>query len=277
MKNSIEIALSFLIGAAFLSILGTLQKLVIGASLELKGHIVPVLFGGITFGYIGMNYFKLKDAYIASQRKAAELHIMNQEKEVLLSEIHHRVKNNMAIISSFMQMQSMQVNEEHVKQMLRECKQRIKAMALIHEKLYQSNNIFKISMEGYIWEMINDIKKMYEMPDVAVTINVKDITFKLDTLIPLGLIINEIISNSFKHGFTNIRNPQVVIDVISDNGFAILSISDNGKGFIDDESNSNRTLGLNIIDSLSKQIEAQVTRTTEDGVRYVLRLPITQT
>lgn len=209
-------------------------------------------------------------------RKKAEAEIAQalKEKEVLLAEIHHRVKNNMAVISSLLQMQLMVVEEAPVKQMLKECKQRVKSMALVHEKLYKSKDFSNINIEDYIIELVKDIRNSYGKTSVATSLDIADIKLSLNVLIPFGLIVNEIVSNSFKHAFEDIQNPQIAISLKSHNGFALLSISDNGVGFQEEECEETRTLGLIIIDALAGQINASIERDTENGVQYLITIPL---
>jgi PAS domain S-box-containing protein len=195
-----------------------------------------------------------------------------KEKEVLLKEIHHRVKNNMQIISSMLGLQSAYVQDKKYNEMLQDSQNRIKSMALIHEKLYQSDNMAKVNFTDYINSLISNLYSSYNInkEKVKLNVNLENVSFNIDTAIPLGLIINELISNSFKHAFPNDREGEIDIDInkIDDTHYR-LKISDNGIGF-KQKTTYSKTLGLNLVNALTEQIEGKLSINTENGAIFII-------
>lgn len=197
-------------------------------------------------------------------RKKAELEISNslKEKEVLLKEIHHRVKNNLQIVSSLLFFQSKKITDPVTLEMFREGQNRVKSMALIHEKLYQSGDLANIDFKEYVKKLTNFLFQSYGVNQSKFKLknNVANVQLSVDTAVPCGLIINEIISNSFKHGFKDRDSGEIKIDMDYDeNNKLILKISDNGKGIPNDlniaESGS---LGLRLVNNLTIQLNGEV-------------------
>jgi two-component sensor histidine kinase len=197
-----------------------------------------------------------------------------KEKEVLLKEIHHRVKNNMQIISSMLGLQSSYINDQHLNEILNDSQNRIKSMALIHEKLYQSNNMANINFSEYVNSLISNLQQSYSFrrDRIIVNKNIENVSFNIDTAIPLGLIINEILSNTYKHAFPiggeGIIN--ITIKTIDKNQY-ILDISDNGIGLPQGfDIENNKSLGLKLVNVLTDQIGGKLEIGSEIGVRFTI-------
>jgi PAS domain S-box-containing protein len=195
-----------------------------------------------------------------------------KEKEVLLKEIHHRVKNNMQIISSMLGLQSAYVQDKKYNEMLQDSQNRIKSMALIHEKLYQSDNMAQVNFSEYVNSLITNLYSSYSInkENVKLNCNLEKVTFNIDTAIPLGLIINELVSNSFKHAFPDNRKGEIVVDIsrIDDTHYRLI-ISDNGIGFAQKSTYTN-TLGLNLVRALTEQIDGKLDIKTNDGSIFII-------
>ena len=213
------------------------------------------------------------------QRKKIENDISKSlnEKEVLLKEIHHRVKNNLQIVSSLFFFQSKQVTDPKMLEMFRDGQNRVKSMALIHEKLYQSGDLANIDFKEYIKKLTNFLLQSYGVSQTKIKLrnNVQQIFLGVDTAVPCGLIINELISNSLKHGFTDTDNGEIKIDMGHDeNDKLILIISDNGKGIPKDlnieESDS---LGLRLVYNLTTQLNGTVEFFNNNGTTVKLLFP----
>jgi PAS domain S-box-containing protein len=206
----------------------------------------------------------------------AEQKLMNtlHEREVLLKEVHHRVKNNLQIISSLLNLQSNYIENKTFKLFYRESQNRIKSIASVHELLYQSNNIGKIDFKSYLEKLASDLLYSYNGDEnlVHVVIKTKE-KFNIDTSIPLGLLINEIFSNSLKHGLKNKRGDSINITIhkISENKFE-LNILDNGIGFSFKNTHGNTdSLGLMLIEELSGQLNGEINQVeTKKGTHYRL-------
>lgn len=195
---------------------------------------------------------------ITERKRAAEqIRESLQEKEVLLKEIHHRVKNNMQVISSLLNLQSRYIKDPETLEKFRESQERVKSMALIHEKLYSSGNLGQIPFCEYVKTLVKSIVHSYAVsPDVAsVTVTADhEIMFGVDTAIPCGLILNELIANALKHAFPDGRKGTVTVGVSrGDDGFITLSVADNGVGL---------PLGLDVakVDSLGLRLVSMLTR-----------------
>ncbi|MGI2335284.1 MAG: PAS domain S-box protein [Dehalogenimonas sp.] len=179
------------------------------------------------------------------------------EKELLLKEIHHRVKNNMQVVSSLLKMQSQFVNDESTRAMLKETQERIKSMSLVYNKLYQSADIASIDIKDYVNELVTNLLHAYvPAPGLIRTkIEVAEVSFDLDTAIPLGLIINELVTNAIKYAFPDNMDGtiQVSLQPLNDNGKYTLIIKDDGVGLPEDfDPLNNRSLGMRLVNALAK-------------------------
>ncbi|HEY9747754.1 MAG TPA: PAS domain S-box protein [Allocoleopsis sp.] len=214
-----------------------------------------------------------------TDRKNSEEQIRTslREKEVLLKEIHHRVKNNLQIISSLLSLQSQNLDEEAVLAVFRESQNRIESMALIHEKLYQSEDMARINASEYIYDLVSNLFYTYEInaDAIALKINVDDIWLGLDTAIPCGLIINELVLNALKHAFPEGRTGEVCIRFgIKDAHHLILSVTDTGVGLPKDLDYQNTdSLGLQLVNALTRQIEGILEINDGDGVKFEIVFP----
>jgi PAS domain S-box-containing protein len=196
-----------------------------------------------------------------TERKRAEekINISLQEKVVLLREIHHRVKNNLQVISSLLNLQSGYIEDKKSLEIFRESQTRVRSMALIHEKLYQSKDLNKIEFSEYIESLIKDLFKSYniESSRIALKSKMEGIYFEIDTAILCGLIINELVSNSLKHAFPGNRKGEVFIELnqnSSKNKFTLI-IKDNGIGFPANlDFRKTESLGLQLVTTLSEQL-----------------------
>ena len=242
-------------------------------------------FTFIIFGLAAAMYSNVKatsdrmDALVEGKRelKLAKESIERSldEKNVLLREVHHRVKNNMAVITSLLDMQMIVIEDADFKQVLRECKQRVKAMALVHDKLYRTSDFSNISVRDYIEELINDLLLSFGQPHIKTSLNVSDLRLDLDTLIPLGLIVNEITSNSLKHAFGGVEDPGLSVDLHSEDGRIMLEIADNGVGLEEKRDILKKTLGMNIINALTGQIKGTIQMDSTSGLKYSISFPKT--
>ncbi|MBI5680499.1 MAG: PAS domain-containing protein [Methanobacterium sp.] len=208
------------------------------------------------------------------QRAEEELKLSLEEKNILLQEIHHRVKNNMQIISSLLSLQSSYVDDEMTLNNLKESQERIKAMALVHEKLYQSDNIVKINFADYINSLVNELFNSYRANKglIRLNIDVNDIFLDIDTAIPCGLIINELISNIFKHAFIEGKKGDVYIKFFKIKDKYTLIISDNGIGLPSDvDFNNTKTLGLQLVNALVNQLKGAVKISRTNGTEFIIK------
>ena len=199
-----------------------------------------------------------------TERKKAEEGILRslKEKELLLREIHHRVKNNLQIISTLLTLQSSQSKKNNINDLYRESQNRIQSIALIHENLYHSDDLAHINFKAYVKGLITDLFDSYGVnpKKIRMNLNIEDITLGIETAIPCGLIINELVSNSLKHGFRYVETGMVSVDIkkISKTEFK-LKVIDTGSPFPDDTNVfSNDSLGLELIRNLVEQLDANL-------------------
>ena len=178
------------------------------------------------------------------------------EKEVLLKEIHHRVKNNLQIVSSLLNLQSGHIQDEATAAMLRDSQNRIRSMALGHERLYGSENLARTNLREYVDDLCRNVMRSYvnESRGVTMRTEVDDVAVDIDTAIPCGLIINELVSNALKHAFGEGGGEISVQIGIADDSYE-LTVSDDGTGFpVDVDVRSPKSLGLKLVNTLVRQL-----------------------
>jgi len=194
------------------------------------------------------------------------------EKEVLLKEIHHRVKNNLQIISSLLNLRTGHAKNKKIPEFLKESQNRIKSMSLIHEQLYQSKDLAKIDFEEYMRDLTLNLFYSYgtNPEQISVNTNAKNIYLNIDKAISYGLIINELVSNSLKHAFPRGRKGEITIDFSTDkNNKYTLVVSDNGIGFPKNLDIQNTdTLGLKLVNILTQQLQGSIKLDRSQGTKF---------
>ena len=219
---------------------------------------------------------ELRESTERRDRKRAEAQIKAslQEKEVLLKEIHHRVKNNLQIISSLLNLQADYLKDNQAIEIFKVSQNRIESMALIHEKLYQSKDLAKINFADYIQELATSLFCSYEVNLNAITLkmNIEDVILGIDSAIPCGLIINELIVNSLKHAFPEGKQGEISIDFCSKNASEFeLVVSDTGIGLPKDLNLQNtKSLGLQLVNALTNQLEGNIKIMKNSGLKIII-------
>jgi len=197
------------------------------------------------------------------------------EKEILLREVHHRVKNNLQVISALLDLQSDYIRDEQSLGFFRESRDRIKTMALVHERLYNSHDMSSIDFGEYIRNLVDHLSLSYvDDPDrISVMLDVADLSLGIDEAIPCGLIINELVSNSLKHAFPVGVKGEIRVDCqVGNDGFIALGIRDNGVGLPDGlDFRNTESLGLQIVNLLAKQLRGTIEQRNQNGACYSLR------
>ena len=199
------------------------------------------------------------------------------EKELILRELHHRVKNNMQIISSLLSLQAKSLKDERDLEIFKSSQSRVKSMALIHEKLYDSPDFSHINLAVYIQCLVEELYDTYYIraDKIHLKINILDIKLNMETSIPLGLLINEIVSNSLKYAFPeneNFENPELVIELKKEKNDYILMIMDNGIGVPDKfDLDKSESLGMLLINSLTDQIDGELKLDTSHGTKFTIK------
>lgn len=212
-----------------------------------------------------------------TERKKAMVQIESslKEKEVLLREIHHRVKNNLQIISSILNLQSSYITDKKSLEVFKESKSRVRSMALIHEKLYQNKSLSQLNLKDYVVELIDNLIKSYSNNStIQKEIDISEILLNADTAIPLGLIINELVSNSLKYAFPDGREGRISLRVSqqAQGGFKMIA-SDDGIGLPEGfDLNNTETLGLQLVNSLVSQLNGEIKIINEAGTQFEINL-----
>jgi PAS domain S-box-containing protein len=205
-------------------------------------------------------------------RAEKQLEASLQEKEVLLKEIHHRVKNNLQVISSLLYLQSKSIEGQEALEMFQESQDRVRSMALVHERLYQSPDLARIDFAEYVRNLASYLFRSYGVHSnlIQLRINVDDVSLGIDMAVPCGLILNELVSNSLKHAFPNGREGEIRIELCSgdDNELALV-VSDNGVGFPKDlDFRGMESLGLQLVNTLVDQLGGTIELDRSDGTAF---------
>ena len=222
-------------------------------------------YEGVVFSMTDINSLK-----VAEENFRTSL----EEKELLLRELHHRVKNNMQIISSLLSLQSQHIKDKRDLKIFESSQNRVKTMSLIHEELYSSQDFSHINLSEYIQNLTKELLTSHiEDPGrVKLTVNIENVKMELETAIPLGLLINEIVANSVNHAFPNDRKGEIIVELKRDGDAFILKMSDDGIGVpknIDFE--KAETLGFQLINSLINQLDGQIKMQRIKGTTFIVK------
>ena len=235
---------------------------------------------------IGLNPIQTEDGPMVlsaivdiSDRKQKEERIQAalREKDILLGEIHHRVKNNLQLIDSLLDLQLSQVDDASVLGMLRECQNRIRSMVLIHQTLYQSKDFAQVDFASFIDSLIPTLVASYGMDQERIALGMSGVSvyLPLNSAIPCGLIVNELVTNAFKHAFPDMRHGRVTVDLGCDeDGQVRLTVSDDGIGIpehLDIEQTT--TLGLQLVCLLTEQVGGTLVIQRANPTSFLLSFP----
>jgi len=224
-------------------------------------------------GVIGKNLLKAHNE-LHKTRNENEARI--KEKDTLLKEIHHRVKNNLQTVSSLLSLQSRSIEEPKIKNLIKSSQNRVISMAMVHEMLYMRHDLSKIEYKSYVEELSDYLLRSFKGTENNITLNIiiPDIKLGIDTAIPLGLLINEVITNALKYGIEDNDEGEIHIELLKSNSKDyILFIGDNGKGFPESISHKNtKSLGLKLIHNLARQLKGSINRDmSKKGTNYIVK------
>jgi len=242
-----------------------------------EGHFRILNWNAAPDQATGLIYCIVRDVTVEREAEN-ELKSALHEKEVLLKEVHHRVKNNMQIISSLLNLQTSFINSNEMLNLYNESQNRIKSIAAIHELLYQSADFGKIVFKDYLRKLIPDLIYAYLGHENNITYTIEtDAVFDIDTSVPLGLIVNEVISNSLKHGLKNTVEDHIFVRInqLNESKYELL-IGDNGVGYVQhDEESEIQTFGLMLIYELASQINGKAEKLiVEKGTAYRIEFSV---
>lgn len=219
-------------------------------------------------------YQSVRVTDITTDKKAkAQVEAALHEKEVLLAEIHHRVKNNMAVISGLLGLQSSYVEDAHAKSLFEESRNRIHSMALIHDKLYHNETFARIDFNAYCNDLIKHIASSYNASETKInfSISCKDVFIDIKNAVPCGLILNELIANAYKHAFKNKETGEIKIVCTKMGGKITMMMSDDGIGFNGAKNiEKPQTLGLTLITALVQQVNGSIKVVNKNGTTYYI-------
>jgi two-component sensor histidine kinase len=197
----------------------------------------------------------------------------NKENELLLGEIHHRVKNNLQVISSLLSLQERSIDDVSAKAAILEGKERVKSMGLIHKMLYQNDNYAGVEMDDYAQQLISSLLDSFGMNDSKIKLDISFSKLKLDvdTAIPVGLIINELVINSLKYAYDKTSTPQLKVNLTETSAELLLEVADNGSGSANALINST-SFGMKLIKSLSRQLGGSLSITDNEGINIKINI-----
>ena len=256
---------------------------------ELYPHIPIIIITGLEDEELGLRSLKkgAQDYLIKGQinskilsrsiKYSIERQTALRKKDMIIKEIHHRMKNNLQIISSLLSLQGDYVDDEKVLDILKESQTRVRSMAILHEKLYQSQEYY-INTSDYIQSLVHDLFKTHTIEEgkIKPIIKVDDAKLNIKTAAPCGLIINEILSNCLKHAFPRGRKGEIYISLKANNGVFKLTISDSGIGFPENlDFRNTESLGLKLVNSLTHQIDGDIELDRSQGTKFKITFPHT--
>jgi len=207
---------------------------------------------------------------VTEQKRAQEqVSTSLKEKEVILKEIHHRVKNNLQIISSLLNLQSRHIGDEGIREVFRESQDRVHSLALVHEKLYDSRELARIDAASYVRSLASNLFHSYGVnPDrIRFAVDVTQVELGIDSAVPCGLVLNELVSNALKHAFPDDREGRLVVELRREDGGRMrLRVSDDGIGLPKDlDFRRAESLGLQLVNILVSQLDGSIEVTAGDG------------
>ncbi|NNE77263.1 MAG: sensor histidine kinase [Pricia sp.] len=236
--------------------------------------LLSVLFSVYLLGGVfGKN---LLHAHHNLYKTKSELEDKIHEKETLIKEVHHRVKNNLQTVSSLLSLQSRNIADKEVKSLLKSSQNRVISMAMVHEMLYMRDDLSKIEYKSYVQELAEYLVRSIKgtSSNITLDIDIPDIKLNIDTAIPLGLLINEAVTNALKYGIIDESKGEIHIKLRNgENNEFLLNIGDNGAGFAETVTHKNtKSLGLKLIHNLARQLQGSIIRDlTKKGTHYIVK------
>ncbi len=229
---------------------------------------------GLLVGFILLTLFSglMVRLYQKIKKQNRLIKSADEEKTTLLKEIHHRVKNNLQVISALLELQSMYIQDKGAKEALLSGQNRVASMALIHKDLYQHDNLKGVNIRDYIAKLVDNLNESYQLPNHQISIeqNIADLHLDVDTMIPLGLVINELIGNALKHAFKHQESGQISVSLLEKGKVLELQVKDNGTGISDLESIKHQSFGYSLVQSFAKKLNADLHITSHHGLTVTL-------
>ena len=230
-----------------------------------------ILISGLLLTIIGLLYLRNrsnKQANDILQSKNSIIEKSLSDKEILLKEIHHRVKNNLQIVSSMLNLQTRHINDPQVLEAITDSRNRVKSMALIHQNLYRQNNLKSIYISTYLHNLCASLFHSFKVDEnrIKLTSNIEALELDVDTIIPIGLIVNELITNAIKYAFPDNRHGEIELNVKLQKDYLFLQVKDNGIGLNPDfDYKKSDSFGYSLIHSLAGKLKAKISIISNDG------------
>ena len=238
-----------------------------------------VVFGGVVYSV--QHYFEQRkyNTFLKKEIDRVTKELKETEtnyRETLLKEIHHRVKNNMQIISSLLSLQSNKNIDPQLNEIIKESQNRIRSMALIHEKLYQSKKFSELDISSYVGSLIEYLKRVFLVNTsyIKVNLNIEEILINIDVAIACGLIINELVSNAFKYAFPDNAKGTIFVEIHKqEKDTLFLSVKDDGIGIKNiSQLDTTDSLGLKLVKVLVKQHQGEISISNKEGALFEIKL-----
>ncbi|MHC1576482.1 MAG: histidine kinase dimerization/phosphoacceptor domain -containing protein, partial [Methanosarcinaceae archaeon] len=220
---------------------------------------------GTVIGYQGV-------IHDITEQKGAEEALISMEN-VRTKEVHHRIKNNLQVVSGMLFLESLNFSDDDVIDAFKKSEDRVRSIALIHEKLYRSKDLVSLNFADYIADLIEHLIHSYNVDqnNIIIDMDVESTYLNMDTAVPLGIIVNELVSNALQHAFVKNEKGNISINFFSKNGMLILSVQDDGGSFPDDlDYKDTESLGLQLVIKLASQIDGIVDLDTTDGTKFTV-------
>lgn len=235
--------------------------------LTIYGGLIALLIFGLLLAFIFRLYRKV-------ELQNTLIKTALNEKDTLLREIHHRVKNNLQVVSSLLALQSKYVLDDVALSALKEGQDRVQSMALIHQDLYENEDMTGVNTHIYLEQLVENLFDSYNIDEenISYKIDVDEIILDIDTMIPLGLIINELVSNALKHGFKNNQMGEVFVSLKELRNKLYLEVSDDGVGVDNINEIKNKSFGFELIQAFAKKLKADMKITSEKGLKIKMTL-----
>lgn len=256
-----------------------IQELKIGQERNTRALLI-FLISGLLVGVLGLLYF-LRSKHRTNRKLAEQKAIIEtalQEKEILLKEIHHRVKNNLQVVSSLLSLQSNTVEDKVAREVLKEGQARVRSMALIHQNLYQGKDLMTVNTKTYITALVEKLVRSYSVhrsTEILLDLDIQSLDLHVEKMMPLALIINELVSNSLKHAFDLNEQASDQISIVLQEADAdlILRVNDNGTGVKDLSQIEGNSFGYKVITSFARKMKAKIEYVTDLGFGVEMRIP----
>jgi two-component sensor histidine kinase len=274
-QNAIELSIPLIVGAELVGLYNLGPKLSGGAFGRDEVHLLHLMGQQAAVAVENSRLYERAQQEISERRRAeGQLKASLAEKEMLLKEIHHRVKNNLQVISSLLYLQARQVEDEEMFKMFQESQHRVRSMALVHERLYQTGDLASVDLTDYLQRLASYLLRSYRGTShpISLNVNAEPIALSIDVAVPCGLIVNELVSNSLKHAFPDGQEGEITIELGMDpEGRCRLVVGDNGLGLPEDlDFRNTDSLGLRLVNTLVDQLEGTIELDRRKGTRFTI-------